>query len=75
MPNIAKKGAFKVDLEFDLEIECDCGKTFDTSSKNIGKEIQCPYCKQTIYLKDDNFTEELENAEKQIDDFLNNFKL
>ncbi|MDD3395375.1 MAG: hypothetical protein PHG19_12155 [Anaerotignum sp.] len=59
------------DTAFDIDCP-ECGKSIKISTDKVGGSVVCPHCKVTIELKDDGFTEGLDNANKAIDDFLKN---
>lgn len=60
---------------FDLDIECPkCKRSFKTTSKSVGKSVNCPYCKQQIDLVDDGFSKGIKSVNKQISDMFKNLK-
>jgi predicted Zn finger-like uncharacterized protein len=60
---------------FDIDIECPaCGKPFTISSKDVGKAVKCPHCKESINLKDNGFSSGIKSAEDQIRHMLDSFK-
>lgn len=60
---------------FDMDVECPaCKKPFTISSKDVGKTVKCPHCKEKIKLKDNGFSDGLQTAENEIGRMLDGFK-
>ncbi len=57
-----------------FEINCpECDTEITVSVKQIGSSIVCPRCKVSINLKDNGLKEELNQAEKSLEDLFKNF--
>lgn len=60
---------------FDIDFQCpNCNNTLKISSKDISSTINCQFCHQEIYLKDDGFSDGLKQANKELDNFTKNLK-
>jgi len=59
----------------DIEMKCpNCKKTIVVNSSNIGKTVQCKFCRTNIKLEDNGFTDSKNKANKSIRDFEKSLK-